>query len=134
MKNAEKRIDIKDIGMEVDVVNLTPHEIDIIVDDVTIVIPPSGTVARVNGRTSVCDWFQGTLDDGETICIPLTNTSYNEGDVINLPNPADRKIYIVSALTAQHCRNLGRSDLFIPTGAVRDSNGKIIGCRSLGRI
>lgn len=131
----KKKIDIKDINLEVDIINLTPHAIDIIVGDITIEIPPSGTVARVKGTCRTYDWFQGSHGE-DTICIPLTQTSYggNSNSIVNLPEPSEGKVYVVSALTAQHCRDLGRQDIFVPTGTIRDCNGQIIGCSSLGHI
>lgn len=103
-------------------INLTPHAITFMVDGKDpIVVPASGTVARLKPTTVVI----GSVDG-----IPITKTVF--GDVTDLPDPADDTVYIVSSLVAQACRD--RRDVFIPSDSVRDNEGRIIGCKSLGRI
>ena len=80
-------------------------------------VEPSGELARLTTKT---------VTIGEIDGIPMTTTEY--GEVEGLPDPADDTIYIVSSLVA------GRDDVFIPNESVRDGSGRIIGCRSLGRI
>lgn len=102
--------------------NLTPHNIVVLIDDdIKYVISPCGAVARCSQRTETI---------GEINGIPLTRTTY--GDVINLPAPQENTIYIVSTLVAQACAD--RDDLFIPNEIVRDENGKVLGCKSFGRV
>ena len=102
---------------------MTPHAVSFVVsDDNKIVIPPSGDIARVSAKTV----NTGKLING----IPVTRTVY--GDVENLPDPQDDTIYIVSSLVAARVPN--RDDVFIPNESVRDAEGRIIGCRSLGRV
>lgn len=83
-------------------------------------VEPSGTIARVSATT---------IDIGEVDGIPVTETAF--GPVENLPEEAEDTIYIVSSLVAQR---VNRPDVYIPNESVRDSEGRIIGCRSLGRI
>lgn len=105
-----------------DIKNLTPHSIVVILsDDIRYVITPSDTVARCTATTETI---------GEVNGIPLTKTSY--GEVYGLPSPRDNTIYIVSSVVAQALPN--RDDLFIPNEIVRDANGKVIGCKSFGRV
>lgn len=102
--------------------NLTPHNIVVVLDDdIRYVITPSGTVARCSQKTESI---------GEINGVPLTRTVF--GDVINLPAPKEDTIYLVSTLVAQACPN--RNDLFIPNEIVRDENGKVVGCKSFGRV
>lgn len=100
------------------IINCTPHEVNIVNGPT---IPPSGIIARVTATT---------VTIGEVDGIPVTTTAF--GQVENLPEPEEGTIYIVSSLVAQRCRD--RNDVFIPNESVRDENGRIIGCRSLGRI
>ena len=106
------------------IINLTPHTITICNASGEIVrqIPASGNLARVSARTV----STGEVFDG----IPVTTTSY--GEVEGLPAPQQDTIYIVSALVAGRVPD--RGDVFIPNESVRDSEGRIIGCKSLGRI
>lgn len=103
-------------------INLTPHAVTFLVDGKDpIVIPPDGTVARLTTSTKVVGEFDG---------IPITTTVF--GDVTGLPEPSDGVGFIVSSLVAGRIKD--REDVFIPNDSVRDSEGRIIGCRSLGRI
>ena len=62
--------------------------------------------------------------------IPVYSTSYGEPE--GLPEEKEGVFYLVSALTAQAAK--GRKDLLLVDGAVRDSEGKIVGCTAFGRI
>jgi len=103
-------------------VNLTPHEVTIYDENgnVKLRIPPSGQVARVKSRQ---------VKIGEINGIPVFKTEFY--DIEGLPDPQPDTVYIVSLLVLQACRD--RKDLVAPDtspqGAVRDSEGKIIGTR-----
>lgn len=104
-------------------VNLTPYVITVCKTDGTIIrsIPASGRLARV-----ACDTVQySQLED-----IPLTVSVY--GEVVGLPDPEENTVYIVSSLVASRVPE--REDVFIPSGSVRDSEGRIIRCTSLGHV
>lgn len=110
--------------MAVRFVNLTPHDIVFVgsENETLLVVKPEGVVARLTAAT---------VDTGVSYNgIPVTCTEY--GAVQGLPQPEENTIFIVSSLVAQQCRD--RSDVFIPSESVRDENGRIVGCRSLGRI
>lgn len=62
--------------------------------------------------------------------IPVYTTTYGEPE--GLPEPAPNTYIIVSALTAQSAPE--RHDLLIVDGAVRDADGKVVGCTAFGRI
>jgi hypothetical protein len=112
----------------VNLVNLTPHEIVVYLDSGNVLkIPPSGLVVRVTARETQVGIVNG---------IPVFKTEY--GEIQGLPEPKENTIYIVSLLVLQALRARGveRSDVVAPNtgpgphGAVRDSEGRIIGVRS----
>ena len=108
------------------IVNLTPHTINFVGQDNTIVasIPSSG-VARAVQRREIVDTI---VVDG--ISLPIARCTY--GDVQGLPDPEADTIYIVSAITAQAVPE--RQDVFIVDNSVRDENGRIIGVRGLAHV
>lgn len=96
-------------------INLTPHDIVVRINDHDIVIPASGQVARVSATQDVV----GNADG-----IPVVRSVFS--DVTGLPDPVDGVTYIVSSLVAQACR---RRDVVAPdTGptAIRDDVGRIV--------
>jgi len=107
-------------------VNLTPHEIKIVGEDgkTRLVIPPSGSVARVKAEQTIVGFVNG---------IPVVRTTF--GDVEGLPEPQPNTLYIVSSLVAQACSS--RDDVVAPDtspqGVVRDEKGQIIGVRRFQR-
>lgn len=104
-------------------INLTPHAISFLNNDGNIikVVEASGKLARLTTKTITVDDFDG---------VPVTETVY--GEVEGLPDPIPNTIFIVSSLVAQRVPE--RQDVFIPNESVRDDAGRIIGCKSLGRI
>lgn len=105
--------------MEKFMVNLTPHTIRFIDSNGEVIheVPSSGIARAEQRRIPIC-----TING-----IAVNKTEY--GEVIGLPEPVEGTIYIVSVLTAQAAR--GRSDVYIVDDLVRDSAGRIIGCRGL---
>lgn len=105
------------------IVNLTPHTINFIdsCGHIMVQIEPSGNIARITTDTVVT---------GEINSIPVTETRF--GKLENLPSPTENTCYIVSSIVAQRC--VGRDDVFVPNEPVRDDHGRVIGCRSLGKI
>lgn len=103
----------------VKIINLTPHSITIVMENGNVVIPPSGVVARRETKTEVIGTING---------IPVTRTKL--GPITGLPETVSNDtIYIVSRIIAE---SSGRNDLYIPDQSVRDNEGNIIGCKSLG--
>ena len=101
------------------IINLTPHAINIIQGDNMIKIPPSGTVARVAVQIVATD-------------NPMLYTQ-QYGDVQDLPTPQDNTIYIVSALVIERVPQ--RTDVYAPltAQAIRNDAGQIIGVPGLVR-
>lgn len=103
-------------------VNLTPHKLNIYTPDEIgcTVIEPSGRVARVTVTREVA---------GEAAGITLFKTTF--GDVVDLPEPQEDTIFIVSALVRGRVDN--REDVFSPGELVRDDDGRPVGCRGITR-
>ena len=101
------------------IINLTPHAINIIVNGETTTIESSGTVARVTTEIVPTD-------------NPLLFTQ-QFGDVQGLPEPQDNTIFIVSALVLARVPH--RTDVFAPltAQAFRNDAGQIIGVPGLVR-
>ena len=99
-------------------VNLTPHPLNIIIEDVTLTLHPSGVVPRVTS-------------DNVVVGPGIVTTKL--GDVDGLPDPVPGKLLVVSALVRMALPD--RDDLVgpdtSPQGAVRDADGRIIGVRGI---
>lgn len=109
-------------------VNLTPHSVTLIPEvGAPIVIPPSGTVARVATNSNTVGRL--TLPK-EGISIPIVEIEW--GQVENLPERGEY-IYLVSRVVADALKGSGRTDILVPNDLVRDDKGVIIGCRSLAQ-
>lgn len=105
------------------IINCTPHAITFLREDNSVLatVEPSGTIARASQTRDRVSEVNG---------IPVNQCSY--GSVTGLPDPQPETIYLVSALTAQACRD--RNDVYITDDAVRDDSGRIVGCRAIARI
>ncbi len=105
------------------IINMTPHPIQILGESNNRQIreiPASGKTIRLASKTV----STGNLDG-----IPVSRTIF--GDPVGLPEEEAGTYYIVSQLVISACRD--RGDLLVPADVVRDDDGRIIGCRSLGR-
>ena len=107
-----------------EVINLTPHPVNILGKELKIEIPSTGELRLSQERESV-----GTIPTnlGD---IPITKVKFNSRGV-KLPPRKEDTIYIVSSLVCQAYPD--RSDFFVPDDTVRDEKGAIVGCRSLAR-
>jgi hypothetical protein len=112
-----------------EVVNLTPHEVRIVDESNELIaaIPSSG-VARATQQ----DVPAGSIEfDGASI--PVVKTEFGG---VELPEPTEGVVYIVSNITVQAAKAVGRStaDLLFPSGIpIRDAQGQIVGVRALAR-
>lgn len=106
----------------INIVNLTPHTLVFMDGDNNIIqsVPTSGIARCTQSRTQT----------GSVNGIPINSTSF--GDVVGLPDPQLGTIFVVSALTAQAVPS--RSDVFITDDAVRDNQGRVVGCRALAHV
>ena len=104
------------------IVNCTPHAINIMDSEgkEILTLEPSGICPRCSVERKKVGDING---------IPINKSVF--GDVYDLPSPEHDTIYIVSRLVAEATR---REDLYIVDDAVRDENGRIIGCRALASV
>ena len=103
------------------IVNATPHAVNLVNDDGDILrtFKPEVSV-RVASTCKVVDEIAG---------IPIDCTTF--GEVEGLPEYQSGVYYIVSRLVKQALPD--REDLLCPGQQVRDSAGRVIGCKSLSR-
>lgn len=103
-------------------VNLTPHEINIYDGEKLLVtVPVSGQVAR-------CAEERAGLGKLADTGISVSRATY--GEVEGLPQPEPDTVYIVSALVLAAV-GAERADVFAPGQAVRDAEGRVVGCVGL---
>ena len=111
-----------------EVVNLTPHDVNIYYKDRLIcTFPPSFIVARCQKETKVVGYCQLGLGK----YVQITETKF--GDVDGLPEPKEGVLLIVSKLVAEKYKGI-RNDLVITNGHIRVNNGEVKGCSSLGLL
>lgn len=99
-------------------INLTPHDLVVVVDGDKITIPASGTIARVQAEQRLNGYING---------IPVFEQTF--GDIDGLPAPEADTYYIVSAIVLAAAKAAGRTDCLAPntSKAIRDEAGNIIG-------
>lgn len=102
--------------------NLTGHDL-VLGGPNGIVIPAELRRARVQASYRAIDML-----DVEGTKIPII-VPYDR-EVINLPEPQNNVLYVVSNLLAERFR---RQDLLAPARVSRDRNGKVIFARALMR-
>jgi hypothetical protein len=102
-------------------VNCTPHDVKIIINDQELTIKPSGTLPRVQQ-----DKVAGQTLSFGGLSIPTTCTK--AGNIIGLPDAEENTYYIVSVFVLEEGKKAGRTDLLAPD-TLRDTNGNIIGCK-----
>jgi len=112
-----------------ELINLTPHTVTVVDGDNNVIVAiPSSGVARASQQ----DVPAGSIEF-DSASIPVVRTEFGG---VELPEPTEGVVYIVSMITAQAAKAVGRSveDLLFPSGIpIRDANGQIIGVRALAR-
>ena len=108
-----------------EIINLTPHEINVIKDGEVILTLPSQGVARAESKSVEVD----TIND-----IPVTEVSF--GSPIDLPSPRENTVFVVSRITIESAKANGRTieDLLTTDRLVRNDEGKVVGCESFSRM
>ena len=111
---------------EVHVANLTAHTLRVY-DGETVIAewPTTEPIARREEQRQPLPALHTSQGD-----VPVVGTTY--GSVVDLPEPVEGTVYVVSRVLAEAVRE--RTDVFFPAEEVRDSDGRIVGCRSFGRF
>ncbi len=104
------------------IINKTPHAVQIIKNGKIIRTYEKGD-SQI--RLAVKTVQDTPLLDGT----PTSRTEFGEPE--GLPNPKEGVFYIVSQLVKNALPN--RTDLLVPAEVIRDEQGNVIGCQSLGR-
>jgi hypothetical protein len=105
------------------VINLTPHDIHVYVNDKKVQTYPAHYTSEEQHLIPRCSMEAiqvEILDD----LFPLYKTIY--GSATNLPDQRDDTLFIVSAMVRN--THSDRRDLISPYGLVRDDKQQIIGC------
>lgn len=101
-------------------VNLTPHDINVVTDRGLHTIPKSGKVARVAQVSTMCDIMD---DTGIVLLVQELQ------DVVDLPTQRPDTLLVVSAMVRTALP--GRLDLVSPGDLIRDDTGNPVGCKGL---
>ena len=108
----------------VTIINKTPHPVTLVGEENTVIrtFPacPREELIRLKANTVPDEPIDG---------VATSRTVF--GEATGLPEFQEGVCYIVSQMVKNALA--GRSDLLVPAEVVRDENGQIIGCRSLGR-
>ena len=107
--------------MTQNIINMTPHPVTVVDADGNVIttFPKGDSMIRLS---------VSTVDAGSVGNVKLTKTVF--GEPVGLPNFSEGTFYIVSQLVKNALPS--RTDLLVPAEVVRDSNGNILGCKSLG--
>ena len=108
------------------IINLTPHTINICAEDGSIIRSlESQGIARARQTAEVV----GNLDG-----IELVSMKFDEPE--DLPKYAEGIYYVVSIITANAAKAVGRrvDDLLITSDPVRDADGRIVGCKRFALV
>lgn len=115
--------DVED-GQAVQLVNLTPHPINIVIGQAMIALPAADRPARLVGDSEQA----GPISvEGSEVPVMI----YRYASVDDLPAEQEGVRYVVSQLVLDFAQD--RTDLLTPTELVRDAQGNVIGCRALAR-
>lgn len=116
--------------------NYTPHVVSIIVEGVRVDYPSEGII-RASQKDVKVDEIVTDLDLGNSsagFIIPVFSSSFGAPE--GVPELEDDTIYIVSSLAFQSLKAAGydMSHFVVPSGTIRDEQGRIIGCKGFARI
>ena len=118
-------------------VNLTPHELRVRFHASQYPQPQDFYVldpAEIPARcTQVSERLPGVVHpDGAHAGVEIPVTRQTFGPVEGLPAPVAGIAYVVSRIVAEACGP--RDDVYIPGPALRDADGKVVGCDGLSRL
>ena len=113
--------------------NYTPHTINIINGSVKVELPSVGVIRAKSVQTQVGTIYH-TESAGVEYAVPEYKLTFGEPE--GMPEDIDPDgVYVVSAIAAQALKQAGWAGTYMVTcGAIRDEQGRIIGCQGLARI
>ena len=110
------------------IVNKTPHTVNLVTEDGTKnslePVLPTPRVSSSSVKTAVY-----TITDDNGVEHTITREAPVFGEVVDLPEPQEGVLYIVSMLVAARAQN--RTDLVSPGRQLRNEAGQVIGCAGL---
>ena len=115
--------------------NYTPHTINIINGSVKVELPSVGVIRAKSVQTQV-----GTIYHAESagveFPVPEYKLTFGEPEGMPMGDDIDPDgVYVVSTIAAQALKQFGWAGTYMVTcGAIRDEQGRIIGCQGLARI
>jgi len=104
------------------VINKTPHDVNVVDENGALIRTYPKTEGQI--RLAVITIRGINLPDGT----PTSKTAFGAPE--GLPDFEQGTFYIVSQMVLQALPE--RKDLLVPAEIVRDANGVIVGCKSLG--
>lgn len=115
--------------------NMTPHVVTLIVEGVRVDYPSEGII-RASQKDIEVDKIVTDLDLGNSsagFTIPVFSSSFGAPE--GVPENLDG-IYIVSSLAYQSLKAAGMpmEHFVVPSGTIRDEQGRIVGCKGFARI
>lgn len=106
-------------------INLTPHPI--------VLMDTNGQVVETIESTGFARAKQENTSIGSVNGFPLSQVRFGEPE--GMPAPQDGVLFVVSQITANALKDQGRTeDILIVDQAVRDDQGRIIGCRGFAKV
>lgn len=107
------------------IINLTPHVVSIIKDGDIVAQFPSEGIARASQQAECVGELEG---------IELVTMKFGEPE--ELPDPVEETYYVVSIITANAAKAVGRrtDDLLVTADPVRDADGRIVGCERFALV
>ena len=113
--------------------NYTPHTINIINGSVKVELPSVGVIRAKSVQTQVGTIYH-TESAGVEYAVPEYKLTFGEPE--GMPEDIDPDgVYVVSTIAAQALKDYGWAGTYMVTcGAIRDEQGRFIGCQGLARI
>lgn len=112
----------------VKLINKTPHPVTLVLEnDAKITLAPVLPTPRVSSSSVVTATY--TITDGNGIEHEIVREAPVFGEVVDLPEPQEGVLYVVSMLVAARASN--RTDLVSPGRQLRNEAGQVIGCVGL---
>lgn len=112
----------------VQLVNKTPHIINLIMEDgAKITLVPVLPTPRVSSGSVATAKYTVLDENGNAHSIVRERPEF--GEVVDLPEPKEGVVYIVSMLVAARAND--RTDLVSPGRQIRNEAGQVIGCAGL---